>query len=419
MSRFRVLAALSAFSVVFPSIARAEETSASPLTLADAIDRALDRNPDLATAKADVEEARGALRQGRAPFSENPEVEVWQATRTEPDGTEATDRALGVSQEVEIAFQWHSRLASGRAGLARAEALLSLQRGIVVSEVRAAFLRALAAQEKARFADEVVALTERLAVAARRREELGSGTALETNLAAIEWGDARRARLAARRESIEARADLGRLAVLAPDQVSELRGELRTPRPRELTLADFRERVKAKSDVLKASHFAADAARADLTLARKEVIPNVTVSAGWEEEAEREEIVGIGLSVPIPLFVRNQAGMGAARAAVRRAEALQAATGSALEHDIVTAWARWEASREELAVFDDEILKQVEENLRLLQASLEAGKSNLLGVVIVQRRLVDTRREYLDALAASGAAEAELDRLLGEEGVAR
>lgn len=419
----RSLCAAALAAGVFVSsvrVARAEEKP-SALTLESAVRRALEKNVDVALAAADVEEQKGRLRAAKALLPGNPEFEVSQGRRTDEAGGETSDVSAGVSQEIEIGLQRGSRKDAARAALARAEALLDDRRLRVIADVRSSFLLVLAAREKVRFAEQVEGLGKNLFDAAKRREEAGSGTALETNLAKIEWGDAKRSRISAQRELAERTADLARLLSLKPDELGTPEGELRPPPARAIDLEAFRKRARERSPMVRASLRGKDAARADLTLARKDVIPNLTIRGGWDSEADgAEEIVGLGVSVPIPLFQRNQAGIGSAKAQVRRAEAEQGFADASLEQDIEVAWQRSQATREELEVFDADILKQVEENLRLLQSSLSAGKSNLLEVIVVQRRLVDTRRDYLDALAAAGSADAEMERLLGaEEGAAR
>lgn len=406
--------------VLSARVSKADEKPA-PMTLDDAVRRAVEKNVEVELAVAAIEEANSELRAARVFLPANPEIEVSRARRTDGAGGESADFSAALSQEVEIAFQRGSRVNSARARLAQAEALLVDRRRRVASDVRGAFLLALAGREKVRFAEQVEGLGKSLSDAAKQREEAGSGTALETNLAKIEWGDAKRFRITAQRELAERIADLGRLLSMRPSEMGEITGELLPPPRRALDLDALRSRARERSASLRAGARATEAARAGLTLARRETVSNLTVRGGWESEADgAEEIAGVGISLPIPLFRRNQAGIGSAKAEMRRADAHRLFTEASVEQEIEVAWLRLEAAREELDVFDADILAQVEENLKLLQASLAAGKSNLLEVLVVQRRLVDTRREYLDALAAAGSADAEIARLLGaEEGVQR
>lgn len=409
-------AAFAAGVFLFCAHASGADEKSAGLTLDAAVRRALEKNVEVAVAAADVEEQKGRLRAARALLPGNPEIELSQARRTDSAGGDTSDRSAGVSQELELGLQRGSRKAAARAGLARAEALLEDRKLRVVAETRSAFLLALAAREKVRFSEQVEALGKSLYDAAKRREDAGSGTALETNLAKVEWGDSKRARIAAQRELAGRVADVGRLLSLPPAEMGVLDGELRPPAPRDLDLGVLRKRARERSAFVRAGARAKDAARAEMTLSRKEIVPNVTVRGWWDSEADgAEEIVGLGISVPIPLFQRNQADIGAARAQARRAEAEAGFAQAWLEQEIDVAWQRSQATREELEVFDADILEQVEENLRLLQSSFGAGKSNLLEVIVVRRRLVDTRRDYLDALAAAGSADAEIQRLLGEE----
>lgn len=411
--KLAALAACGAFSFV-PSLDASAE-SASEISIDGAVRRAIEHNVEILSAAADVEAARGRLREAHALLASNPELELEQGARTGGAGAETVDRSASITQEVEIALQRGSRKSSARAELARSEALLDATKRRVVAGVKASFLLALAAREKLLFAVQVEELTKALRDAAKRREELGAGTALETNLAEIEWGDAKRSRIAAQRELVERTSDVGRLLSLRSSEMGVVIGELRRPASRSVTEESLR-RAAGSSASTRAATYGVDAARAELALARKAVVPNLTVRGFWQSEAGGSEVIrGVGVGIPLPFFRRNQAELGAARAQLHRAEAEASFVGVSVDREVEVAWRRWRAAQEELEVFDENIVEKVEENLRLLQSSLAAGKSNLLDVLVVQRRLVDTRRDYLDALAAAGAADAEIDRLMDTE----
>lgn len=59
------------------------------------------------------------------------------------------------------------------------------------------------------------------------------------------------------------------------------------------------------------------------------------------------------------------------------------------------------------------MIGSLEENLRLLQRSLEAGKINRTELFLFRREFVESQREYLDAVSSAWQARVQLDLAAG------
>jgi cobalt-zinc-cadmium efflux system outer membrane protein len=383
---------------------------ADTLTLERAVHQALAQNPELRSAETDVLAARARLTGAglRSPY--NPELELVSGTRA-GDG-EPVDLEVSLWQEVEVAGQRGHRRAAASALVLGQVARREHLRARVVAATRVAFAQALAARDKARLAEEAIELANRLEEIADRRFEAGAITVLERNFARVRRGQARRGRLAADRELVESLAALKGLLALPAERdvtvVGELEVESDMPAGLPGLLALARER---RQDLLALRH-AREAVAAELALARAEGRPNLHFGLGWEREGGEEDL-RVGVAVALPVFNRNQGGRAEGQADIERAAVELAAAEVAIAQDVESAWHRVRLAVEDRAVFNEEVLAQVEENLDLLLQSLEAGKISLLDLLPLQEELIDLRNEHVDAIVELAVARLTLEMATG------
>src|SRR5439155_920855 len=188
---------------------RGASAAAGPLALDEALARARAAGPTLRIAAAELEAARGRLRQARL-VQANPVLSADLARHTAPAADEdAKDRGVQLEQEIEVGGQRGLRIAAAEHDVTHAEHLLADRRRTVEGEVRRAFFALAAAERRQKLAAERLALASRLAEAARRRTRAGETGALDARLAEVETARAAQETTAA--EAEHARAE-GRLA---------------------------------------------------------------------------------------------------------------------------------------------------------------------------------------------------------------
>jgi cobalt-zinc-cadmium efflux system outer membrane protein len=161
-----------------------------------------------------------------------------------------------------------------------------------------------------------------------------------------------------------------------------------------------------------------EAARSSERLARAERFPEPSLFAFYEREEGLDRIAGGGISIPLPLFDRNQGGVLSARAEVARREAELAAAGLAAEQETIAALAAYSAASSQLDVLDRRVVGSLAENLDLVTRSFQAGRLGLGELVAMRRRLIESRRSRVAALRASWEAWAQLELALGLPSIA-
>ncbi|OYW84131.1 MAG: metal transporter, partial [Sphingobium sp. 32-64-5] len=156
-----------------------------------------------------------------------------------------------------------------------------------------------------------------------------------------------------------------------------------------------------------------EAAARRVTLARRQAIPDITVSIGVRRlEVDKANALLAGISVPLPFFDRNRGNIDAAQAEQRSADARASAARLEAEAEINAALALNEAADARVAAAE-KTLQTAEETYRLARIAYESGKSPLIELIAARRGLGTARGVVLDATAARLDARASLARLQG------
>ncbi len=382
------------------------------LTLGQAIDEAVARSPVLQARRAEVEQVEGRLLTAETyPF--NPDLAVEANRRTHGDS--ATDHEIRLGQEIEIGGQRRRRVAEATAELDASRAGLLREERLLVARVRVAFVEALRVRELREVELANAELARSLARVARKRLDSGAAAQMEVNLAQIQVGRAERDLTLAVGAYEIARAVLAEVVGLDPSQPPELEGTLDL-RPRQLPApAEILAAAKEHRADLQSFRSATEAARARIELSRRESIPNLELEAFYGREDGTDRLVGGGVKVRIPIFNRNQGQIAEARATHRQSLAATAATEIQVRREVSASLARYSASRAACLNLEREVLGTLEENLRLLQRSFEAGKTGWTEVLVFRREFVDAQRDYIETVTDARLAGIELDLVSGVE----
>ena len=384
------------------------------LTLEQALQVAFERSPELVALRAEVEELR-ARRVTAQTYPYNPEVSARGARRSGP-GASSTDGGLEVSQEIEIGGQRSRRVAVAEAVLAAAEARFQRDRRVLAGRVALAFADAVRARELLRIEETDATLARSLLEIEEKRLEAGKATQIELNLARAAAGRSVRRIELAKGAYQETRSGLAEVIGLPPAAPPEPVGDLAGAAADGGGLPPLPELVQAalaNREDLAAFRSQEEAARAEVALERSLARPNLIASAFQEREEGTDDITGAGLTIGIPLFNRNRGRIAEAGAAVERVVAEAALARFAVEREVASAYALYQASRAAARGLGEQVIGSLEENLGLLQRSLEAGKISRTEVFLLRREFVESQREYLDALSQALRARVQLDLAAG------
>ncbi|MFT0868079.1 TolC family protein [Pseudomonas sp. CAM1A] len=380
---------------------------AEGLSLDQALDAAFAQNPDFAAIGREIGIAEGERRQ--AGLIPNPELS-WEVEDTRRDTSTTT---VTLSQALELGGKRGARIEVAEAGQAVARLELERQRNSLRADVIQAFHAALRAQTALELAQQSQALTERGLRVVEGRVRAGQSSPVEATRAQVQLAQAEAAVRRARTERTVANQALARLTGSAEAGFDQLDATSLSPGP-----APKAERLLASVEQTAEWRLAAaQIERGDASLGSEKAqrIPNLTVSLGSQYSREdRERVNVVGLSMPLPLFDRNQGNVLSAARRADQARDLRNAVELRLRSDTRSALAQWGTAMGEVQAYDRTILPAAQQAVDTATRGFEMGKFAFLDVLDAQRTLIEARGLYLEALAQATDARAQVERIYGE-----
>lgn len=383
------------------------------LALDQALELALMHNLELAASLQGLRAAEGNARQ--AGVLSNPELELeagefgGSGARKGYDGAETSVR-LTQSFEVGGKRGKRQRVALSEARMAGWD--YEAKRLDVLALTKQAFVDVLLAQGQLALTESLLVVAEEVRKAAAERVKSGKVPLLEETKAGVEVATARIARDRAKRGLDTARkrlvASWGGTMPVFKEAGGDMDTVVDVPPQAKLAalLDDMPEVARWNEEVAKA--------RESVALAKAMRIPDIGVSAGISRFEEDGTYAGTAtLSLPLPLFDRNSAGIVSARHQASRAEHEQRAARLRATTALVESYSWLETARTEALTTKTELLPGAQQAFDAAQAGYREGKYGHLEVLDTQRTLNEAKTRYLDVLAAYHKAVADVERLTG------
>ena len=399
----------------------------SGVTLSEAIARALEHEPDLRGARADIDVARGLSQQAAA----KPNPTVSFAQQMEPAGTDAQTR-VELDWPLDL-FRKAGRVNVAERELEAAQHATADRERLVISAVRLKFGEVLAAVRDLSVADDLVAMTAQALTLTTARVDEGTSPPLERDMVRVELQRLEAERLIRSGHAERALIELKRLLGLTPDAPLALRENLEEVVRREtatgapssnLTVANRPDVGEAQARVTVAD--------AQIDRARREGRFDVSVfgmymrmdagfpQRGFGPENQIERVHGVfhywsaGVSVSVPILDRKDGEVVAAQAQRVGAQAQFEARQLTAQSEIAATRARDDHARKALAIYTNETMALARNNLDVVSQTYELGRMTILDVLDERRRYLETERAYTNALREAYDARQALRTALGD-----
>ena len=340
-----------------------------PLKLDDLFAIALEANPDLAIARARAEAARGRLVQ--AGLYPNPTVGI-DAQQIGLKKREGQPSAI-FSQEFVTNGKLDLAQAAASHGVAAADWQAITQWYTVTARIRAAFYEVLTAQREVKVGGEVLEIAKKGLDTNERLAKAGRVGEPDVLRARVELNQTEN-RLQIAQQRLAAAWKLLATAVGKPDlRPAAVEGDLDEELP-GYEYEPLVSAVMARSSALQEAKAEVLQAQRELDLAVALVCPNVTVGVtpGYDY-GERNPIISATVSVPVPVFNRNQGNIMAARAEIARTTNAIRQVQVRLTERLATAYQQYEVARKTVAVFEKKVLPDATESLRLIRVAFDTG----------------------------------------------
>ena len=411
---FFVLLNLNAqFGLITPAIA-AGNISLAVINLDEATALALQANPDISVALSGREVESGQALQAGARL--NPTL----SAQIEDLRSHNRITSLLISQPLETAGKRIKRIAAADATIAIADADIRIAQAEISAKVYAAFYQVLAAQQSQMLATELLKIGTTSKVTTAKRVLAGKVSPVEETKAKVveaslkvDLVNASQQLIAAKKRLISlwgkglasaetttftAMGDLNKLNTLPP--LNALAAELpNSPRLKKASLMVIQK--QAFSEIEKSRQ-----------------TPDVTISLG----ARRNEELGgitqalVSLSVPIPLFDKNQGNLQSAKAREVQSQNEKIALENQLQTELAIAYAHWQSQIEAIATYSEDILPGAQSAFDAARKGFDFGKFSFLEVLDAQRTLFQTKTQFIQTQALAHQAEADIQSILGVTG---
>jgi len=393
--------------------------AAQALTLDEAWRLAASANPAIRARQAQLAAAESVRTDAGATLYNNPQLTLENTRRSVPAIGSPADRrsewSAGVAQTFEVAGQRGHRLAASEAALAALRAEIDDAQRQLRAEIAQAFYRVLALQQRAAIDEEALKLFEGTAAAVQKRRSAGEDTKLDANVAAVEAERARNQLAQSREQLLEAQAELATKLQLDPAAPRSANGDLAAGASNSYTLEALLSSIEAQPR-LRALAARQDSATSRLRLEESSRYPDVTVGLNVGREGPgdaRERLTTLSVSVPLPLFKRNAAGIGQASSELSQVRIEREAAARDTRAQVYTLWTKLQSLQARVRRLQESVLPALADNQQLSIKSQRAGQIGLLELIVVNRQALDARRDLVEALAELQTARFALEAAAG------
>jgi len=395
----------------WPAYAQAEIEPSAPLTLKAALTLAGGANAELAAARHELGALDGAVQQAGLP--PNPTLSVERLDRRRQDG-DRRETTFQLSQPLELGGKRAARVQAAARGRDSAAAELALRQAEIRAAVIDGWFAVLAAQEHVRLAQQAAELAQRAAGATARRVVAGKVSPLEETRARVAASSVQLELIRARSLLAGARQRLATLWGNPAPRFERVDGAIEAL-PELAPAEAMRGRLqRAPALALARSELARRQALAQVELSKR--TPDLTLNVGGKRSQELGRTQAVfGISVPLPLFDRNQGSVLESARRVDQARDELAATALRLEAGLAQAREQFDLARQQAQALRGDILPGAQSAYDAASTGFDYGKFGFLDVLDAQRTLLQAQTQYLNALADAHRALAVIGRILGEE----
>lgn len=386
---------------------------ATNLTPESAVTTALAENRDLAAARFAIRQAEGRLKQ--AGLWPNPEFELGGKNDSAFANDGEYDFATGFKQRFPITGRLKKAKAVARVDVAMALAEVRNQERLLAGEALGLSRELLVTQEKLKANQEIQGVIQKVIEVSEKRLKVAEVSAADVNSAKLELQRLALAQATLSNQQEIASTTLNRLLGREPQTPLQMSGATSAEFDTN-TVAEISRQAIARRPDRQLAALGIDRAGAEIKLARAEKWEDWTVGFDYSRGVSKfdapigtktDNFLGVGVSIPLPFWNRNQGRVSEAQATQQRAEAELAALDLRIATEAQTAENQMRRLLDILRQYREESIKLAEENIALLQKGYADGLVTITAVIQAQQQLTDLRLSYLESLAGFVRAKTE------------
>lgn len=379
-------------------------------TLEDLTSIAIEKNQSAAVFNANLEAAKAGIISARA--YPNPEIEFQRGRAKSLDTSESKNEySIGIGQPFEMPKK---RLFRKKAAEAEVRAL---ERDVenfhleLKAEIKTAFYQLLLNKKALEIAGENFKTVKELSRSAGIRVKAGEAPEFELVKAKVELLRADKELKKTANMLIISKASLNALLGNALEEDFDIKGEFILREKKYDLNGLLVNAIKNHPLALKAKNNV-EAKGFTLDMEKASIFPDVTVRGSFDRETDKESY-GLGISIPMPFWYQRKGEIAGASAEKIKAEAELRRTRVELSKAITEEYQNYLIAYDQIEVFENGLLKQTEEALRIAELSYAQGESGLLDYIDAQRVYRTILIEYHQSFFELEAATASLEKAAG------
>ena len=393
------------------------ESSVDPagvLSLRDVLSLTLLHNPELASFSWQIRASEAvALQEGLSP---NPELEAEIENFAGSDtlgGFDEAESTISISQLIELGGKKALRVRVAQLGTGLAAWEYQSQRLEVLTRASMHFIDVLAGQRQVELKSASLDLALEMMNGVSARIEAGKSSPLERTRAQVVVAQGRISLEQAKRSLESSRVLLASCWGKEVAQFPAVRGSLE--QIHEVPEFDLLTSSLDENPTVSRWDLEISERRARIDLAAAEAVPDVTVSGGARLfQGADETALLVGVSLPIPVFHRNQGLRREAEYNLSIATEKQRAVRVQLFANLHDSYQQLLSAYREVTALRDEVIPAAKSAYDGVQESYRQGKLAQLDVLDSQKTLFEVRDQYTRALTDYHRARSQVEGLLGK-----
>lgn len=396
--------------------------AAERLTVDQAVSEALQKNAGLLAERSNIAIAEARILTAR--LRPNPVVsvagdhlDVLGTGFNDTNGGGPSEISAGAELVLERASKRRARVETAQAARSVAEMQFANAARTLAYEVQSLFLDAVLAAEN-------VELARRNEESFRQIVDINTARVHAGDLADVELIRSRLALLqsqnAVRQAELKQRDALGRLQTrIGRPRLSrdfDVEGDLGRTAAAAPALEELQtSALRSRPDLLALRR---DMARADRDLhaqmENRKLDPTIGTEYRRQQVNARANALTLSVSIPLPVFDRNQGEIARAREEHRQAELRLRAIESEIGGEVESAWQQYSTARELLHTIENQMLQQARDVREITAYSYRRGEASLLELLDAQRAFNETMQAYNEARAEHARSLYLLDSVSGK-----
>jgi len=396
--------------VLFLFIAPLSAEDNQTITLEQALDAAIKNNPELAGFSFEIQAAEA--RSLQASLRPNPELEaeVENISGNLP-GAHRSETTVGIRQLFELGGKRPTRIKKADAELELLRRDYEALRLNLVSDITRAFITLQGMQKRLELTREGYRIASMLSSSVAERVAAGAVSPIEETRARVTLAVAATDVERAVKEVEEARQELAKSIGFTSPFFSTAAGELRD----EVVIPDLNvlEGRLARNPDLTRWELERNTRDAALAVERSMAIPDVSFFGAFRRLNEStENTLVMGLSIPLPVFNRNQGAIREAASALSKTEQERRSGEVKLRTQLAQRHSSLVSALKEVHVLHEEALAGAQSAYDAVSEGYNLGKFRYLDVLDAGKALIESKLRYVDALVALNVSKIDLERLI-------